>query len=1758
MKKTTKLLLLLIALLTSVMVVGCDWTKPTVPSVTVVGEITLDKTTATMKVGEKLTLTATTKDLTGEVMWSSSDNAKATVDNGVVTALAEGEVTIKAAVGDIEATCVVTISAAPVIGSITLNKTTAVMDLYEVLMLEATLENLTGNIVWTSSDPTIATVSNGVVTSLAEGDVTITATVGEYSATCMLAITSSGAYPVLSVDKGNEVVTLGESLTVTPKLEYKGEIVDASYEYVSSNSSVATITNGEITTVGYGSATITVTASWLGFEDSKTFTITVTSDVSFKLSENELTLSTIAIDDYLISKEITAIVVENNIELANPSIEWLSNNEDVVTVENGVITAVGVGKTIVVATLTAGNNEQFVIELPVSVVKPSLDVDYTVEVEILADDSDYVFFDISSLGNVDNLVKTFDGTIADDYMQLPYRIVNDYLVLAKEDLYHGERKLVLEYNDIIKVIDFNVITKYISTAEELLNLRSYSPNVKSYTWSKWSDETTFDNYDGYFVLTNHIDLKDTVINVIKHNGTSPARVWDSGFGSAGFNGTFNGRGYSIVNGVYSQGGLFGYLSQDGVIKNVAFVNARIDNVKSSCIIGLSVWGTLDNVLIQVVENNVPDGEIGLVAMNTGKTFKSNNVIVYDDSAITTDTAGNRSSFVNHAADAWGTYTNTYVFTNSYVAQAKNEAACPVDPIAPSKTLAEAGVNVSAFSDIWDMSGYRARFANSSVIYKVLDGVKSEFDMGSDKSFELNIEELLGKNVTNITIGDIDVEFTQNGTKLILADSYREVKQHGYVNLKVSGHDFEYTVKVLNITKVITTAEELLNLQSYSPNVKSYTWTIWSEETTENGYDGYFVLGNNIDLGDTLVKVTNHTGTNPARIWDDASEAAGFNGTLDGCGYTISGGVYSQGGLFGYLWKNGVIKNVAFANAKIDEANSSCLIGISVWGTLDNVLIQISENNVAEGENGAVAKQNGSTFKTNNVIVYDDSALTVETAGKRSTFVNHPSTGWGTHTNTYVFTNYYVAQAKNEDGCPIDPIAANKTLVEAGVDVDAFGSIWDGSGIWNMVGNRASFAPTTIVEKDLTGEILAEFDLNGEQALELILDELADYQVTRVSVNGISVDFVHENEKIIFNSESYKNTKQHGVVELQIYAISDDCYYSCTVNVLNITKVITTAEELLNLQSYSPNVKSHTWTIWSDETTENGYDGYFVLGNNIDLSNTLVKVTNHTGSNPARIWYDAAEAAGFNGTFDGRGYTISGGVYSQGGLFGYLWKDSVVKNVAFVDVTINNTSLSSLLGISVWGTLDNVLIQISENNVSDGEIGAVAMNSGPTIITNNVIVYDDSALTSETAGKRSSFINHASDWVFGTYTNTYVFTNYSVAQPGNWETACPVDPILLGTTLAEAGVDISAFGSLWNMTGDRAKFANHFVTDVEDLTGEAKAEYNMSSDSTFELTLPELDGKEVTRVTMNNVDLDFTQNGTKLTFDSENYKAAKQHGLVELKITCNDVNYLVNVLNITKVITTAEELLNLQSYSPNVKSYTWSIWSDNTTENGYDGYFVLGNNIDLGDTLVKVTNHTGTNPARIWDDASEAAGFNGTLDGRGYTISGGVYSQGGLFGYLWKNGVIKNVAFINAKINDANSSCLIGISVWGTLDNVLIQISENNVAEGENGAVAKQNGSTFKTNNVIVYDDSVLTVETAGKRSTFVNHHSNGWGSYTNTYVFTNYYVAQEKNEAGCVVDPIATSKSLTDAGVDVSAFGEIWDMTGDRATFKTLSSDSNE
>ena len=166
--------------------------------------VTVTPTNQTINVGNTFTITPTvTPDNATDksVIWTSSDDTIATVDdNGKVTALKEGTATITATTNDggFTASCVITVVKRE--GRVTgitvtpISKTATVGEIFFVTPYITPVDAEDKSVTWSSSNPSIATVdSNGKVTTIKEGVVTITATTndGGLKATCTVTVVDS-------------------------------------------------------------------------------------------------------------------------------------------------------------------------------------------------------------------------------------------------------------------------------------------------------------------------------------------------------------------------------------------------------------------------------------------------------------------------------------------------------------------------------------------------------------------------------------------------------------------------------------------------------------------------------------------------------------------------------------------------------------------------------------------------------------------------------------------------------------------------------------------------------------------------------------------------------------------------------------------------------------------------------------------------------------------------------------------------------------------------------------------------------------------------------------------------------------------------------------------------------------------------------------------------------------------------------------------------------------------------------------------------------------------------------------------------------------------------------------------------------------------------------------------------------------------------------------------------------------------------------
>ncbi len=162
--------------------------------------VTIDKKTATLNKGQsmKLVMTVTPSNFTDEVSWKSGNTDVATISaDGTITAKSVGTATIKLTVGNVSASCKVTV--VQPVTSVNIDKSSVTMQAHDTYQLKLTVypDNAANKTVeWSSSASDIASVDqNGLVTAHKKGEATIRVDAKDGSNkydTCKIIVSNNG------------------------------------------------------------------------------------------------------------------------------------------------------------------------------------------------------------------------------------------------------------------------------------------------------------------------------------------------------------------------------------------------------------------------------------------------------------------------------------------------------------------------------------------------------------------------------------------------------------------------------------------------------------------------------------------------------------------------------------------------------------------------------------------------------------------------------------------------------------------------------------------------------------------------------------------------------------------------------------------------------------------------------------------------------------------------------------------------------------------------------------------------------------------------------------------------------------------------------------------------------------------------------------------------------------------------------------------------------------------------------------------------------------------------------------------------------------------------------------------------------------------------------------------------------------------------------------------------------------------------------
>lgn len=267
---------------------------------------------------------------------------------GLVKALEPGLALVEARiVGEgtkIADECSITVTPKPVhASSISLSKDTLEIKQGNTAKLTATVlpsDATDKQVTWSSSNESVATVDNGLISALLPGETTITATTvdGGHTASCLVKVNEnvdvtgvSLNYESYKLEKGDTVQLVA---TVYPLNAGNKEV---KWSVSRGSTYVGVDANGLVTAKKVGTGTIRVTTSESGF--SKTCSITVVEKI---IPVTGVELASTATVKEGATTTLTATILPSN--ASNKAVTWTSSNKAAATVDSkGVVTGVKEG-----------------------------------------------------------------------------------------------------------------------------------------------------------------------------------------------------------------------------------------------------------------------------------------------------------------------------------------------------------------------------------------------------------------------------------------------------------------------------------------------------------------------------------------------------------------------------------------------------------------------------------------------------------------------------------------------------------------------------------------------------------------------------------------------------------------------------------------------------------------------------------------------------------------------------------------------------------------------------------------------------------------------------------------------------------------------------------------------------------------------------------------------------------------------------------------------------------------------------------------------------------------------------------------------------------------------------------------------------------------------------------------------------------------------------------------------------------------------
>ena len=525
--------------------------------------------------------------------------------------------------------------------------------------------------------------------------------------------------------------------------------------------------------------------------------------------------------------------------------------------------------------------------------------------------------------------------------------------------------------------------------------------------------------------------------------------------------------------------------------------------------------------------------------------------------------------------------------------------------------------------------------------------------------------------------------------------------------------------------------------------------------------------------------------------------------------------------------------------------------------------------------------------------------------------------------------------------------------------------------------------------------------------------------------------------LIVGETNYKATAQNGVVgladvlplgmygekEFGVSVTDKKETYNVTVKALVVTMTITTADQYAHWITVAKACEQSA-TLWG---------GYFRLGANITATSMVMFNRGKT---------DGTE--GFKGVFDGCGYIVDGlnrSSWDSNSFVTTMTGSGILKNISFTNVKI--TGAGNFLCSGGKGTIENVFVQYAVISAGSQYNGTIAsLIEGCTM--RNVFVDASRAVVGGT-GTKFRILTSNTEKGFGGVFGVCPGENYDPAQAIDRGNNYEAIAYFASFDELKANVTTQGILNVWKNNGfwtvnDGIPAPENYVVNSIDLG----AKY---------IDLDILVDNDTVKLNDNALKIDCTAVGftfgnvASVTMEGNVLNASGftfANGKLTVARSAFGYNYGAKQIVLTdddgKTITIAATLVS--KVLKNATDYANWIKIANAceTENQIlGGYFQLGANITV-ETMVTFERY----------DVDGLYGFKGVFDGCGYALDGLTATGNAFISCMTKDGVLRNIAFTNAKVaGESNFLCSGGL---GTIENVYVQYVSISAGSDNNGTI----------------------------------------------------------------------------------------------------------